>query len=197
MRQNETMAEPQGPRSNRPGARRPSDATGSSGVAAEAATSTMKGIVLILVAIAIGIVLLNVVDDGDDAPASSGDDKKTTTTTEPDDGGPTSTEAPATLTPHNEIKIQVLNGRGVQGAAGAMTDQLKGKGYTDAADPADADGREGDVVACVAGLEREAVELATLVGNAEVLPAFPEPAPANAAEGVECLVILGSPKATA
>ncbi len=154
----------------------------------------MKGIVLILVAIAFGIVLLNVVDDGDDAPASSGGDKKTTTT-ESAQNSTTTTKAPATLTPHNEIKIQVLNGGNVQGAAGAMTDQLKGKGYTDAADAADAADREGNVVACIAGLEREAAELATLVGSAEVLPAFPDPAPDTMAEGVECLVILGSPKA--
>ncbi len=157
----------------------------------------MKGIVLILVAIGFGIVLLNVVDDGDDSPASSGGDKKTTTTAETDENSTTTSEAQTTLTPHNEIKIQVLNGRGVKGAAGAMTDELKGKGYSDAAEPSDADAREGDAVACVAGLEREAVELATLVGNAEVLAAFPDPAPATMAADVECLVILGSPKAAA
>lgn len=184
------MSEPRGPRTNRPSGRRRA-AAGGGGVAAEAANSTVKGIVLILAAIVVGVLLLNVVDDGGDA--SIGEEPKATTTTTGAPGESTSTTADTTeMLPHDQIRIMVLNGRGEQGVAGTMTEALKGQGYTDAADPGNAEVRTGDVVACIAGLESEAAELAQLVGdNVEVTP-FPNPLPSGVGADVECLVTLGT-----
>ncbi len=189
MRQNAGMAEPRGPRPNRPKASRGDGAGGA--LAAEAANSTVRGIVLILAAIFVGVVLLNVIDPGSDS--STAIEPKNTTSTSDDSNGTTTTAEPNTdLLPHDQIRIQVLNGRGEPGVAGAMTEALKGQGYTSAADPRDAEPRTGDLVACKEGLEGEAAELATLVGDNVEVGAFPDPAPATAAADAQCLVILGS-----
>jgi hypothetical protein len=189
------MAEPRGPRNSRSSARgsgaRTRDAANGGGVAAEAATGTMKGIALIVIAVLVGVVMLQFVDEGD-APESSGSGSTTTSTTVAPGGTTTTTGDPATLVQPAALRIQVLNGRGVQGAAGEMTTALEAKGYTNHADPADADARTGNAVTCKDGLDGEAAVLATQVGDAVVELPFPTPAPANAAADVQCLVILGA-----
>ena len=146
-----------------------------------------------LVAVVVGIVLLQVVDDGD-SPAPSGGPSKNSTTTTADTGETTTptTGGEGTLVPAAELRVQVLNGRGVQGVAGDMTEALRAKGYTAILDPGDADPREGNVVTCKAGLEGEAALLVTQVGDATVEAAFPDPLPANASADAQCLVILGA-----
>lgn len=189
------MAEPRGSRSSRSsaaggGANRTRDG---GGVVAEAANSTMRGALLVLVAVIVGIVLLQVVDDGDaPAPSGNGGNNTTTPTTDPDETTTPTTRGGGTLIPAAELKVQVLNGRGVQGVAGDMTEALRAKGYTAIIDPSDAEPRDGNIVTCKAGLEGEAALLVTQVGDATVEAAFPDPAPANADPAAQCLVILGA-----
>jgi hypothetical protein len=153
----------------------------------------MRGAVLVLAAVVLGVVLLQVVDVGDTGtgaitPTSAGE--RTTSTTDGDttttSGGDQPLKEPA------ELRIQVLNGAGIQGAAATMTEALAGNGYTNAAEPGDTDRREGNAVQCKAGLEREAAALATQVGEA-VVEDFPATPPASVTDAtVECLVIVGA-----
>lgn len=164
-----------------------------SGVVAEATAGTMRGVFLVLAAVILGIVLLQVVDDGG-APKQPSSGPGATTTTVDDSGRtttPTSVDG-ATLTPAGQLKVQVLNGRGVSGVAGQMTEALTGKGYTSILEPKDADRREGNIVTCKKGLAGEAALLATQVGDAKVEKTFPDPPPANASPDAQCLVILGT-----
>jgi hypothetical protein len=193
-----SMAEPRGPRSSRSNAGggasgRAREGGAGSGVAAEATASTMRGVVLVLVAVVVGIVLLQVVDDGDAPKQTSPGSKDTTTTV--DDSGETTTPTTAdggALIPAAELEVQVLNGRGVTGVAGQMTEALTAKGYTSMLDPKDAERREGNIVTCQPGLEGEAALLVTQVGDAKVEAAYPDPLPANASPDAQCLVILGT-----
>jgi len=154
-----------------------------------AVSSAARGAALVGLAVLIGIVLLQVVDDGTTGPIGdgSGPPGSATTTTEP---GPTSTtKAAGEVRPPQQVTVVVLNGSGRPGAATAQTNALKAKGYQTLT-PADATRREGTVVYYRPGFEREAAALATAVGgnpNVEPMPETPPPG----AEDADCVVILG------
>lgn len=166
------------------------------GIAAEAAASSARGALLVVAAVIVGVVLLQVVgnDDTDTAkPPNPTNATASSSTTAPD--GETTTPTDDGTNPEKDpskLVVQVLNGRGVQGVAGQMTDALREQGYTSILDPADADPRTGDVVMCRKRFQREGTTLVTHVGPGTVLEAFPDPLPSTADDSVECLVILGS-----
>jgi hypothetical protein len=147
-----------------------------------------RGAALIGVAVILGIVLLQVVDNsgspggggGSATPTSNGSDS-TTTTTIAGQGRP-----PA------EILVQVLNGSGVSMAAQTESNKLRSAGYKVAQPGNFSPERTGSVVQCKEGFEDEAETLAASIGPpAATVEPFPDPAPAGSDATVNCLVILG------
>jgi hypothetical protein len=156
-----------------------------------AAFSAARGALLVGLAVVIGIVLLQVIDDGTTGPIGDGGaaaSNGTTSTTAAGATTTTTTGAPE-KTPA-EVAVLVQNGSGRPGAARAQTDALKAKGYQTLT-PADASGRTGTIVYFQPGLERECTAVATAVGGAPKVEAMPTPAPTGS-ENANCVVILGA-----
>ena len=157
-----------------------------------------KGAGLIALAVVIGIVLLNVVDDGsvdNDAPSSS-DTTTATTAAATDSTGsgettPTTADEVPPKTPA-ELVVLVLNGGAPPKSAKAMSDALQLKDYTNqltAADWPDHD-QTGNTVMCKAGLDEEGAALAIAVGTATKVD-FADPAPPGS-ETADCVVVVGA-----
>jgi hypothetical protein len=97
----------------------------SSGFARSVAFSAARGAALIGLAVVIGIVLLQVIDDGTSGPIGDGGSVSaggtTDTTTTPANSTDTTapTTAPAPLKPPAQVAVLVLNGSGRAGAATA------------------------------------------------------------------------------
>ncbi len=132
----------------------------------------------------------------------SGDSTPTTTTTKATTKATTtSTEATTTSTavttttlapgrPASEVRVQVLNGSGVSGAATQKSQALEALGYT-IAGAGNAPTRQGTIVQCNPGFEAEAAQLAAAVGSgATVQPA--QTAGTTVPSGADCAVILGT-----
>jgi hypothetical protein len=165
------------------------------GFARSVAGSAARGAALILLAVVIGIVLLQVIDDGTDGPIGDGGNVNaggTTVTTAPaTDGSSTTTTTAATpVKPPAEVAVLVLNGSGREGAATAQTNALRGEGYQTLT-AADAEGREGNIVYFKPGFDRECTTVAGLVGDAPTVEPMPDPPPTGS-ENASCVVILGS-----
>lgn len=164
----------------------------STGGGRTAAFSAARGALLVGLAVIIGIVLLQVIDDGTTGPIGDGGNASgngSTATTTADGGTTTTTSAVPEKTPA-EVAVLVQNGSGRSGAARAMTDSLKAKGYQTLT-PADADERSGTVVYFKPDLERECTTVATAVGGNPTVEPIPDPAPTGS-ENASCVVILGA-----
>jgi hypothetical protein len=165
-------------------------------VARGAGYAAAKGAALIALAVIIGIVLLNVVDDGSTNPKS--DDQAAATTTTTTVKKPQTTTAPTTAdtvpakTPA-ELSVLVLNGGAAQGSARTMSEKLKLAQYTNQGTPSDWTGhtQKGNSVMCKPGLDQEAAALATAVGSGTPVVAFPNPAPPGSGSA-NCVVVVGS-----
>jgi hypothetical protein len=176
------------------------DARGDGGEFARGAGfAAAKGAALIAFAIVVGVVLLQVVDDGSTGPVASDDTRGSTTTTEATAPNETTTTTAATppKTP-DQLRVLVLNSGAPAGSARAMRDALVEKGYSNQGTPADDDTTRPDTaVMCRSGLDREAAALAVAVGDGTVTEAFRDPPPPNAdAEQAECVVLVGSTVST-
>ena len=156
--------------------------------------SPVKGVILVVVAVVIGLVLLR--DDGastaqvtvgaEDNPAEAEDPETTSSTT------PTTAAVRAT----SEVKVLVANGSGVNGAAGAKTTELEALGYV-TANPTDAERVTATVVYFIDGYEAEAKALATSIGAAETaVTMIPTPAPVDDTQLSNLIVVLGPDLAT-
>lgn len=165
------------------------------GFASSLAFSAGRGALLIGLAIVVGLVLLQVVDN---AGSSSSSGSVTPTT----DAPATSSTSPSTTTlptgdtaPPNEIRVLVLNGADQEAPlAGTTTTTLKSKGYQ-TIPPNNTDPQVGTKVYCQQGFEADTEALATSVGpNAAAQSDFPESPPKNATDtsSYDCLVVLGS-----
>jgi hypothetical protein len=163
---------------------------------ATAGFSAARGAALVAVAVIIGIVLLQAIDDGNDGPVGDGGPASTTTTTTTastttDSSGSSSSTTPTTkaavLTPA-QTTVRVLNGSGVAGAAGNLTNTLKAKGYKTLV-ATDAPTRSGTVVYAKPGRTTECTTLSGLVPNSKV-QAMPTPVPGG--QDADCIVIIGS-----
>jgi hypothetical protein len=173
------------------------DGGGESGSAARGAGfAAAKGAGLIGLAVIIGIVLLNVVDDRNDGTVASEQTAATTTSVAASDTtSPPSTEKTTGAVPAKkpaEVAVLVLNGGAAQGSAKKMADDLKLDGYTNTLPPSDWSGKEqsGNLVVCKAGLDKEATALAAAVGDGTPVEAFPDPAPPGS-QRADCVVVVG------
>jgi hypothetical protein len=169
-------------------------------VARGAGVQLAKGAGLILVAIIVGIVLLQVVDDGTEGaiePNATRPAATTTTTTgEPSSTGATTGTTTADTQPARELSqvpIIVLNAGAATGAAGELSTALESKGYTDQEGATDWTGveRTGNAVFCKPGFNADALALATAVQSGLQPEPWPEPAPPSSAN-VDCVVAVGA-----
>jgi hypothetical protein len=165
---------------------------------ATAGFSAARGAALVAVAVIIGIVLLQAIDDGNDGPVGDGGPASTTTTTttttsstSTDSSGSSSSTTPTTkaavLTPA-QTTVRVLNGSGVAGAAGNLTNSLKAKGYKTLV-ATDAPTHAGTVVYAKPGRTTECTTLSGLVPNSKV-QAMPTPVPGG--QDADCIVLIGT-----
>lgn len=174
------------------------------GFAQSVAFSAARGALLIGAAVVLGIVLLQVVDSG--SPRDFGDGggstatSSTTSTTAPASGSTTTTTAAksgskggAAVKQPGEIRVQVLNGSGVQGAAASMSQKLQSSGYV-VVEPTDTSSATGNAVYCTSGLDEEAAALAAAAGTdpAATAAAMPDPPPSGTDSSANCVVVLGS-----
>jgi hypothetical protein len=167
-------------------------------VARGASFAAAKGAGLIGLAVVIGIILLQVVDDGSEGSVGDSDDTRPATSTpatDDGDGTTTTTSATPQLTP-DQLGVLVLNGGAPTGSAKQKSDELKQAGYTNqpvqASDWDDRD-QEGSAVLCREGFDREAAALAVAVGGETPTEAFPDPAPPGATDAIHCVVVVGAP----
>lgn len=166
-------------------------------LARTAGFAAAKGAGIVAAAVLIGVVLLQIVDDGSSGPIGSGNGggskpaATTTTETRATNHTTTTTAAAAPAKTPDQVHVLVLNGGAPAGAAGDMSDALKNKGYT-SQEPANDAGsnRTGNVVYCRAALQREASALAVAVGTETQVEDFPDPAPAHS-ETADCVVVVG------
>ncbi len=150
------------------------------------ASGGARGAVVIGLAVILGIVGLQILDDSGDTGSSSA--TATTVAGRPTTGGTTTTP----IRPNNEVRVKVYNGSGVQGVAQTLTDQLRAKGYNmQAPETADKE-RQGTVVQCVSGFEREGGVLALYgVDSGAKAEAYPSDPPEGASDA-DCIVVIGS-----
>lgn len=162
---------------------------------ANAGFSATRGAVLVAIAVIIGIVLLQAIDDGNSGPIGDGGATTTTSTTAPatssSSTGGTDTSAttakPTTLTPA-DTTVKVLNGSGQQGVATTVTNTLKSKGYKTLLPSNDAL-RKGSIVYYASGRQAECRALVGYLQNA-ILEPMPTPPPGG--EQADCIVVVGS-----
>lgn len=154
-----------------------------------------RGVVLVAVAVALGVVLLRSADEGFDGAVRAGAPGTTrptwVTTTTP--SVTTTTTAP--LRPVAQVKVLAANGTAVRGLAGRYRDQLKALGYNALA-PTDTRRKPvpTSAVYFVPGFEGEARRLAQQMGFATVAP-MPQPPPVANLLGANVLVVIGQDKA--
>jgi LytR cell envelope-related transcriptional attenuator len=156
-------------------------------------TSAARGAGLIGAAVVLGIILLQVVDDGSSGPAGNGGNGGGTPV---DTTATTDTTVPADTRPPAEVRTLVLNASQVAGAAGTLTNQLVAAGYTTLPAGDDPVTRQGVAVACRDDFAGDQPALILAVGSATGTTPTPEPFPTDreadlGAQDADCLVILG------
>jgi hypothetical protein len=151
-----------------------------------------RGAALIGLAVVIGIVLLQVVDNP--TGGSDGNGSDTTVSTDGSDGNSNGQDGTTdgTVDP-SEVTVLVLNASNVDGAATAQSDALAALGYQTLM-PGDAPAlQDGITVACTTGFEQAAQPLADAIGQGATVDAFPtELPPAPDAPNADCIVFLGA-----
>ena len=179
---------------------RPSGSTSSGDVARGAGFSAAKGVLLIGLAVVIGIVLLQQVDDDKGtnvgaAPTTTRPAKATTTTAPP---APTTTAAPQPTTqakPPAEVRVIVLNAGAASGEAARLSNRLKDGGYTNQPQVANnwaGRTQQGNTVLCKSGFERESLPLVSLVGQGTQVEPYPSDPPSVIEADVDCIVAVGA-----
>jgi hypothetical protein len=176
--------------------RRGAPGSGSGEFARSAGFAAARGFALIAIAVAIGVVLLQVVDDGTSGPADAGSEPTTETSAGPSSSATTTTTAAAQEPARSpeEIRVLVLNGGAPSGSAKNVSDVLKGVGYVNQpVDPTDDDEtRDGNAVMCRTGFDQEASMLALAVGTSTEIVPFRDPPPPSS-DQADCVVIVGTP----
>lgn len=176
------------------------------------AMSASRGGILVGVAVVAGILIFSVINRGSpSATTPVVTQSPVTVITVPAtnlDGTPAATAAETTVTTkakkssgsktaarsNDQVVVQVLNGSGVQGAATQRSNDLKAKAYQVLPAGNAPSTRDGTVVQCKAGYEKEADALvATLneLGVPSTVEAVADPLPAGFDAAANCYVLLG------
>lgn len=153
-------------------------------------SSAARGAIIVGLAVILGIVGLQILDDS--GPGSGPSDGTVTTIAGSTATGPAGATTTIGLRPNSEIKIKVYNASGVQGRAQILTDQLKALGYNMQTPANLSSERAGTVVQCVDGFTKEGTVLALYgVGNGATYEAYPANPPEGASDA-DCIVIIGT-----
>jgi hypothetical protein len=160
-----------------------------------------RGIALIVVAVLLGVILLNATDSPEPfagEPVDNSDDSTDDTTDTSTPAGDTSstTVAPVVRDPAT-VTVLVANGAGIPGLAGGITDQLEAQNYltapaSDTLAPAD----ESNVF-YTPGYEADAAAIAALLSPAPATAPLPDPPPVADMQGANILVVAAADLATA
>jgi hypothetical protein len=150
------------------------------------AGGSVRGALLVAIAVVIGLVLIRSGLDTDQA-LSAGDGGSGTTTTEED-----ATTTTVAARPPAEVTVLVANGSGVDGAAARLTATIASQGYATATET-NSERVPNTTVYFVEGYDREAAALAqALSPNAAPATApMPAPPPVTDLAGAQVLVVLG------
>lgn len=167
---------------------------------------------MIIVAVLLGVVLLNATDEpftttndraaDDGSAAGAKDDGATIGDSLPDDGSdttvPTDTTVAAVARPPGEVTVLVANGSGVAGSAAEFTERVGTSGYL-TADPSNLS--SGGTVPASAvyytdGFEAEAQALAATLSPVPQVAPLPAPAPVDDLRGATVLLVVGPDLAT-
>jgi hypothetical protein len=155
--------------------------------------SAARGAALIAVAVIIGVVLLNAIDDGNTGAVGDGGptptSTSTTTTTVVKGSSSTSATTKPAAVPPAEVSVLVLNGSGRAGVAGTLTNTLKAKGYKTLPPNNASAVRAGTVVDAKAGKTAPCTTLAGAIPGAKVQP-MPVPPPTTT--DADCIVVVGT-----
>jgi hypothetical protein len=138
------------------------------------------------VAVILGIIGLQVLDDSGDS-SSSGSASTTaigTVTT-----GPGTTTIP--LRPNSGVRVKVYNASGIGGKAQTLTDQLQGKGYATQTPATLSGSYQGTVVECAAGFEEEGKVMSFIGIPGSTYGPYPSSPPEGASDA-DCIVIIGT-----
>jgi hypothetical protein len=159
-------------------------------------SQTAKGAMLIVLAVIVGIVLLQIVDPGKTGPVgartTSSTASTTTSTTAPKSSTTSTTKAATPQKTAAQVHLLVLNAGAPTGSAGNVSTNLKNQGYTNQGTPADnATHITGEKVLCLPGLTREAAKIVQLLGPGTASGTLTAPLPTGAA-GFDCVVLVGS-----
>jgi hypothetical protein len=152
------------------------------------ARSAARGAGLIGAAVIVGIILLQVVDDGSTGTSGNGG------------GGGGSTDTPVTdettqttnadTRPPAQVRVLVLNAGQAAGSAQNKANDLRLAGYNTLPASNDPVGRQGVAVQCREDFEDEGAALALAVGEGATTEPFPAQPP-EGSENADCLVLLG------
>lgn len=180
------------PRRGTRGRGRSDEATGVAG----ADGATLRGALLIAVAVVVGVVLLGKGFDTGFLPTTSDTPSEQAADDDEVDGGAeesTTTTSPPTTHAANQVRVIVLNGGGPTGAANASTTTLGTTGYT----TLEAGNSDPPVPATVVYFTPEYQADAKAVATSLGITAEPQPMPATPPPGappageVDVVVILG------
>ncbi|MBW3581039.1 MAG: LytR C-terminal domain-containing protein [Actinobacteria bacterium] len=151
----------------------------------------VRGVVLIVVAVALGIVLLQATEGPDpfEVPPDELTGGASTVTTATGQASTTAT----TLAPVDPSTITVLvaNGGGIAGLAAAVTDQVAAEGYQ-TADPTNAEQVDASVVYYTPGFEGAAETLAALFDPAPAVAPLPDPPPVDDLEAANLVLVAAA-----
>lgn len=160
----------------------------------------LRSVALIVVAVVLGIVLLQATDGPDPFTATAGqdDDERdqatTTTVAVGVDPPATTTTAPPVVDP-STVTVLVANGSGgVAGLAGDLTEEVEAGGYQVTA-PANVEAVESSVVYFTTGFEEAATAVAGLFDPALEVAPLPDPSPVDDLRGANVVVIAGPDQA--
>ena len=146
-----------------------------------------RGAIVVGLAVILGIVGLQILDDSGPSTSVATVTSRTTPTSRPGSSSTTSGLRPAA-----QVRVKVYNASGVQGRAQILTDQLKSTGYNMQTPANLSRERAGTVVECLKGFDREGALLALYgVPNGAQVQPYPSNPPAGASEA-DCLVIIGT-----
>jgi hypothetical protein len=156
----------------------------------------LRGIALIVVAVVLGVVLLNATDSPEPfvPKVTAADGVTTTSTTEAPDGTASTTATTAVATAHKpgDVTVLVVNGSGVKGAAGRVATTVASEGYKlkppgNTNNPAAASN-----VYYQAGYEADARAIAAKLTPAPGVQPMPDPAPVKDLLGANVLVVVAA-----
>ncbi|MBW3645242.1 MAG: LytR C-terminal domain-containing protein [Actinobacteria bacterium] len=163
----------------------------------------LRGVMLIVVAVVLGIVLLQGTDGPDPFTAATEDTTTTADTTDAGDDGDTpptvadngdgdttdTTEVPPPTVDPSTITVLVANGSGgVAGLAAAVTEVVTEAGY-ETAPPTNSKAVESSVVYYAPGFQEAAAAVAQLFDPAPEVAPLPDPSPVDDLRGANVVLV--------